>query len=65
MVASVYSVQAYCVTKAAMDLKAGSRVILTGTPVQNNLNEVWNLFQFLNPGIFVEVLIFRRQWMLS
>ena len=39
------------VSKAAMDLKAGSRVILTGTPVQNNLSEVWNLFQFLNPGI--------------
>ncbi len=36
---------------AAMSLKASSRVILTGTPVQNYLGELWNLFQFLNPGL--------------
>lgn len=38
-------------SKAAMELDCGSRIILTGTPVQNNLSEVWNLFQFINPGI--------------
>lgn len=36
---------------AAMKLKADSRVILTGTPIQNYLSELWNLFQFLNPGL--------------
>lgn len=36
---------------AAMDLQAQARVILTGTPVQNDLSELWNLFQFLNPGL--------------
>jgi len=25
-------------------------MILTGTPLQNNLGELWNLFQFINPG---------------
>lgn len=35
----------------AMDLKAEHRVILTGTPVQNHLGELWNLFQFINPGM--------------
>ncbi len=38
-------------SKAAMNLNAGFRVILTGTPVQNHLGEVWNLFNFINPGL--------------
>ncbi len=36
---------------ATMSLNASSRIILTGTPVQNHLGEMWNLFQFLNPGL--------------
>ena len=36
---------------SAMLLKASSRLILTGTPVQNYLGELWNLLQFLNPGL--------------
>ena len=36
---------------SAMQLKASSRLILTGTPVQNYLGELWNLLQFLNPGL--------------
>lgn len=36
---------------AAMALHASSRIILTGTPVQNHLGEMWNLLQFLNPGL--------------
>jgi len=39
------------VSQAAMDLNATHRLILTGTPLQNNLGELWNLFQFLNPGL--------------
>lgn len=39
------------VSKSAMELDAGSRITLTGTPVQNNLSELWNLLQFINPGI--------------
>ena len=39
------------VSKAAMDLDGESRIILTGTPVQNSLNDLWNLFQFINPGM--------------
>lgn len=36
---------------AVMSLQASSRLVLTGTPVQNYLGELWNLFQFLNPGL--------------
>ena len=38
-------------SQAAMALKADHRLMLTGTPLQNNLSELWNLFQFLNPGL--------------
>ena len=34
-----------------MELKADFRLMLTGTPLQNHLNEIWNLFQFANPGL--------------
>ncbi len=36
---------------ACMQLQAPYRIILTGTPVQNHLGELWNLFQFINPGL--------------
>jgi hypothetical protein len=38
-------------SKAAMSLRAEFRIILTGTPLQNHLGEMWNLFQFINPGL--------------
>lgn len=37
-------------SRTAMQLKAKSRLALTGTPLQNHLGELWNLFQFINPG---------------
>ena len=27
------------------------RIVTTGTPVENNLSELWSLFDFLNPGL--------------
>ena len=38
-------------SKAAMQLKAPFRMVLTGTPIQNHLGEIWNLFHFINPGL--------------
>ena len=38
-------------SQAVMQLKAANRIILTGTPVQNHLGELWNLCQFINPGL--------------
>jgi SNF2 family DNA or RNA helicase len=38
-------------SKAIMQLKADFRLTLTGTPVQNHLGEIWNLFNFINPGL--------------
>ncbi len=38
-------------SQAAMQLKAGFRLATSGTPVENRLDELWNLFRFLNPGL--------------
>lgn len=38
-------------SQAAMTLKGDMRVALTGTPLQNRLSEIWNIFQFINPGL--------------
>lgn len=37
--------------KAARSLQADYRIALTGTPVENNVGELWSLFEFLNPGL--------------
>lgn len=37
--------------KAAVALKADFRLATTGTPIENNLEELWSLFRFLNPGL--------------
>ncbi|ORY40453.1 hypothetical protein BCR33DRAFT_754270 [Rhizoclosmatium globosum] len=37
-------------TKAVKTVKCMNRLILSGTPVQNNVLELWSLFDFLMPG---------------
>ncbi|MEA2061380.1 MAG: DEAD/DEAH box helicase [Thermodesulfobacteriota bacterium] len=38
-------------SRSVMELRAAFKVILTGTPIENHLGELWNLFQFINPGL--------------
>lgn len=37
--------------QAVKRLKAGSRLALTGTPIENRLADLWSLFDFVNPGL--------------
>jgi non-specific serine/threonine protein kinase len=37
--------------KAVKKLKGNARVVLTGTPVENRLGDLWSIFDFLNPGL--------------
>ncbi|MEG0135617.1 MAG: SNF2-related protein [Cetobacterium sp.] len=39
-------------TKAVMLLEAKHRLALSGTPIENNLGELYSLFRFLNPSMF-------------
>lgn len=51
-------------SKAAMQLQAQRKVILTGTPIQNHLAELWNLFQFINPGLLGSAEQFKQKFIL-
>ncbi len=46
--------------KAAQRLVARHRIALTGTPVENRLEDLWSLFQFANPGYLGSLAWFRR-----
>jgi superfamily II DNA or RNA helicase len=37
--------------RAVKELKASARIALTGTPIENQLSDLWSLFDFLNPGL--------------
>ncbi|MGK7915155.1 MAG: DEAD/DEAH box helicase [Prochloraceae cyanobacterium] len=37
-------------SQAAMKLQGHFKLITTGTPIENHLGELWNLFRFINPG---------------
>ena len=39
-------------TKAIMLLNSKNRIALSGTPIENNLGELYSLFRFLNPAMF-------------
>jgi non-specific serine/threonine protein kinase len=47
-------------TRAAKQLKADSRVALTGTPVENRLGDLWSIFDFINPGLLGSATEFTR-----
>lgn len=51
-------------SRVSMELAAASRLILTGTPLQNNLSELWNLFQFINPGLLGTWSVFRDSFII-
>lgn len=48
---------------AAMQMRAQNRIILTGTPIQNHLGELWNLMQFINPGLLGSYEHFSEKFM--
>ncbi len=48
--------------QAARRLRAGFRVALTGTPVENRLQDLWSIFNFLNPGYLGSAESFQRRF---
>ena len=45
-----------------MSLKADFRMIATGTPIENHLGELWNLFRFINPGLLGSSQQFKERY---
>ncbi|HEX6033512.1 MAG TPA: SNF2-related protein, partial [Anaerolineales bacterium] len=48
--------------KAARLLHADHRLVMTGTPVENNTFELWSQFAFLNPGLLGNMDYFKREF---
>ncbi len=38
-------------TRAVKGLQSAGRIALTGTPIENNLRDLWSIFDFINPGL--------------
>ncbi len=43
-------------------ITAEYRLCLTGTPMENNLEDLWSIFNFLNPGLLGDVKSFRKNF---
>jgi non-specific serine/threonine protein kinase len=48
--------------KAARLLNAKHRIVMTGTPVENNTFELWSQFAFLNPGLLGSMDYFKKEF---
>jgi len=49
-------------SKAARSLRAETRIALTGTPVENNVGDLWSIMEFLNPGYLGTQAEFKRSY---
>jgi len=52
-------------SKAIKKLRAKRRIAMTGTPVSNRANEVWNIIDFTNPGAFGNYYTFLQRYCLK
>ncbi|MBI2924566.1 MAG: DEAD/DEAH box helicase, partial [Verrucomicrobia bacterium] len=50
--------------RAARALRADCRIALTGTPVENNVGDLWSIMEFLNPGFLGTQGEFKRRFFL-
>ena len=50
------------VTKAVKMINSKVRFALTGTPIENNLGELWSIFDFLMPGYLFSKEVFNKKF---
>ncbi|MCW2956627.1 MAG: helicase, superfamily [Thermoleophilia bacterium] len=48
---------------AARALVAPARVVLTGTPIENHVGDLWSIMEFLNPGLLGSRADFGRRYL--
>lgn len=48
--------------RAMFDLRAGFRLALSGTPVENRLAELWSVMRFCNPGLLGSLARFNERF---
>ncbi len=49
-------------SRAARSLQVDYRIALTGTPVENNVGDLWSIMEFLNPGFLGSQAAFKRDY---
>ena len=49
-------------TKSVKEINANMRVALTGTPIENNLMELWSIFDFVMPGYLFSQKSFKSKF---
>lgn len=54
-----YNTQA---ARAVKEIKAGFKLALTGTPIENRLSELWSIFDYLMPGYLYSYTYFRDSY---
>ncbi|HLR73605.1 MAG TPA: DEAD/DEAH box helicase [Pseudogracilibacillus sp.] len=47
-------------SKAVQEIKATKRFALSGTPIENNIDELWAIFQVILPGLMPSLKDFRK-----
>lgn len=50
------------VTREIKKIKAKCKIALTGTPIENNVTELWSIFDFIMPGYLNSVVKFREKY---
>jgi len=46
--------------QAIVDLQSDHRIVLTGTPIENSLTDLWSQINFVNPGLLGSLGFFKR-----
>lgn len=59
------NVQIFQLSEIVREFKTTNRLLLTGTPLQNNLHELWALLNFLLPDVFNSSEVSKIYWRVS
>ena len=50
--------------QAMIDLQSEHRIVLTGTPIENSLTDLWSQINFVNPGLLGTLSFFKRSFVM-
>lgn len=53
------------ISRAVYQMKSEQRLVLTGTPIENSLTDLWSQFEFLNPGMLGTLAQFQKRYALN
>jgi SNF2 family DNA or RNA helicase len=50
------------ICKSVVRLNSSHRIVLTGTPIENSLTDLWSQFNFINPGLLGNLSWFKENY---